>query len=260
MSEAETGATTESEARALARRHTAQMLKMLRGYGPVPEPPAAPEAGTGAAAASGPRSAAVAEIAPAYGRWLELVPVRSPPPIVGVAGNRARPAEVATGKPSPSPPPQQPNGPGVMRSAGDYLGRPQGVLGHLMAQAERLNQYNRILRAYLPPPLQDHVVLVSLDQDNWTVHTDSATWATRLRYALHNIRQGLGNQLGIPLPKPHVLVVPASLPPSRPPRPRLRLSEQNARLLEVTASAITDARLSAALRRLAAHGRGPSEE
>lgn len=259
MSEAETGTPSESEARASARRHTAQLLKMLRGYGPATEPPPAVESRSTLTAEGEPKSAAVAEIAPVYARLLEIVPVRSQPPAARAAENPSLPADPA-GKPSPSPPAQERGGPGIMLSAGDYLNRRQGALGRLIAQAERLSRCNRIFRAYLPPHLQDHVVLVSLDQENWTVHTDSATWATRLRYALHNVRQALGNQLGIPLPKPRVLVVPASLPPYQPPRPRFKLSEQNARLLEVTARAIPDARLSAALRRLAAHGRGRCEE
>ncbi|MEZ5576819.1 MAG: DciA family protein [Candidatus Competibacteraceae bacterium] len=135
---------------------------------------------------------------------------------------------------------------------GEALRRPQGTLGRLMARADRLNRLNRIFRAYLPPHLHDHVVLVRLDQDDWTVHADSSSWATRLRYALHNIRETLGQQLGIPLPKPRVRVVPPDFPP-RPRRPRLTLTQRNAKLLEVTARNVPDPRLSAALRRLAQH-------
>ena len=63
---------------------------------------------------------------------------------------------------------------------------------------------------------------------------------------------------GIALPKPQIRVVPAVLPP--PPRPRLKLTKRNAKLLEVAARDLADDRLSAALRRLAAHAGKPPPE
>ena len=121
----------------------------------------------------------------------------------------------------------------------------------LMARADRLVRLSRIFRAYLPPHLRDHAALVRLDEDGWVVHADSSSWATRLRYALHNIRETLGQELGFALPKPHIRVVPAALPP--PSRPPMTLTERNAKLLEVAARNLSDERLSAALRRLAAY-------
>jgi hypothetical protein len=129
-----------------------------------------------------------------------------------------------------------------------------------MAQAGQLNRLSRIFRAYLPPHLHDHAVLVRLDAEGWEVQTDSASWATRLRYALPTIRQGLGQQLGIALPKPRVRVVPAEAPVQTQ-RPRLTLTRRNAEVLETAARTLTDPRLGAALRRLAAHGRpGPASK
>ena len=126
-----------------------------------------------------------------------------------------------------------------------------------MVQADRLVRLGRIFRAYLPPHLHDHAVLIQMDENRWIVHADASSWATRLRYALHNIRETLVQQLGIPLPKPHIRVVPAALPP--PSRPPLTLTTRNAKLLEVAARNLSDARLSAALRRLAAYT-GPARE
>ena len=62
------------------------------------------------------------------------------------------------------------------------------------------------------------------------VHADSSSWATRLRYALHNIRETLGQQLGIPCLL-RVRVVPSTSPP-HPRRPRLTLTQRNAKLLK----------------------------
>ena len=229
----------DAEARATARRYTAQLLKMLRGYGPAAESEPAPEPPTVA-----PKPAAVAEATPAYVRRLDAVP--TPPPSLSV---------------SPSPPSwsSSPRGrPGSIPTVGEVLRRPQGMLGQLMARAGRLNQLSQIFRAYLPPHLRDHAVLVRLDPEGWEVQTDAASWATRLRYALPTIRQALGQQLGISLPKPRIRVAPAAVAP-QPRRPRLTLTRRNAEVLEAAARTLTDPRLGAALRRLAAHGRpGPA--
>jgi len=228
----------DADARAMARQHTAQLLKMLRGYGPtaepVPEPPA-----------PAPKPGAVAEAPSAYLRLLDPVPTPPPWPV------------------APAPPPLAPrprDGPGSIPTVGEALRHPPGVLGQLIAQAGQLNRLSRIFRAYLPPHLHDHAVLVRLDAEGWEVQTDSASWATRLRYALPTIRQGLGQQLGIALPKPRVRVVPAAAP-SLPQRPHLTLTRRNAEVLETAARTLTDPRLGAALRRLAAHGRpGPASK
>ncbi len=223
----------DPEARAVARQHTARLLKMLRGYESVSESEVAHPAPSGSVAV------AVAEATPAYARRLETAPDRSPP---------------ITPSPSSLPPPQQAAPPAPIPTVGETLRRQKGVLGQLMVQADQFTQSNRIFQAYLPPHLRDHAVLVRMDQDGWEVQTDSASWATRLRYALHSIRQALGQHLGISLPKPRIKIVPADLPPL-PRRPRLTLSESSARLLEATAHNLGNTRLSTALLRLAEHGR-----
>ncbi|MFZ1642648.1 MAG: DciA family protein [Candidatus Contendobacter sp.] len=228
----------DADARATARRHTAPLLKMLRGYGPssatsepepVPDPPVAV-----------PKPDAVAEATPIYDRWVDEVPSRSSPlPVL---------------QPSPPPLPPRPRvEPGSIPTVGETLCRPRGVLGQIMARAGRLNRLSEIFHAYLPPHLRDHTVLIRLDSESWEVQTDSASWATRLRYALPTIRQALGQQLGIPLPKPRIRVAPAAAPP-KPRRPRLTLTQRNAELLEAAARTLADPRLGAALRQLAAHG------
>ncbi len=146
---------------------------------------------------------------------------------------------------------------------GQRLRQSSGVLGRLVAKAKEMNRLSHIFRAYLPPHLHDHVVLIQLDQEAWEVRTDSASWATRLRYALPNIGPLLSEHLGVTLPKPRIHVVPATAPPSPPQRSRLTLTQRNAELLEATARNLSDVRLGAALRRLAANARpasGAAEE
>ena len=232
----------DADARAAARRHTTQLLKMLRGYGPKSEPEPVPEA-----PAVPPKPATVAEATPAYLRLLDAIPPPSSPA-----------APVA---PSPLPPsPDEPANSSIasMRTVGEVLRHPSGVLEQLMARAGHLVRLSGIFRAYLPPLLRDHAVLLRLDAERWEVQTDSAAWATRLRYALPTICQALGQQLNIALPKPRIRVMPAAVPPPVPYR-RLTLTRRNAEVLEAAARTQPDPRLSAALRRLAAHGRSGSK-
>ena len=220
-------------ARATARRHTAQLLKMLRGYGPTAEPEPASESPSAVSPPS-----AVAEAPSTYLRLLDVA--STPPP--------------------PSLPPHPRGGPDSVPTVGETLRHPSGVLGQLMARADRLARLSQIFHAYLPPHLRDHAVLVRLDAEGWEVQTDSPSWATRLRYALPTIRQALGQQVGMMLPKPRIRVVPAA-EPVQPQRPRLTLTRHSAEVLETAARTLTDPRLGAALRRLAAHGRpGPASK
>ena len=213
----------------VARQHTAQLLKMLRGYSLPAEPHAVPEA----------PPAAIAEAAALYVRREDASPLRPLP-----------------GEQRPPLPLPVPGGPGSTPTVGEMLQRSRHsdhVLGQLMIQADQLAERSRIFRAYLPPPLCDHVVLIRLDAESWEVQTESAGWATRLRYALSSIRQALGQHFGLALPKPHIRVVPLEVP-LQPRRPPMTLTRRNAEVLEAAAHTLADPRLSAALRRLAARG------
>ena len=216
--------------RMTARQHTAQLLKMLRGAGSEASPPVAANGMPAERLAEAPSSYAVARQRTTDSR------------AAAVAAKRSAPA---------SPPPPRP-----IPAIGDGLRQQDGVLGMLMARADRLAQLTRILHAYLPAHLRDHAVLLRLDAEAWTVQTDSPAWATRLRYALYNIRPTLGRHLQLELPKPRIRVAPTAEPvPVL--RPRPTLTADSARLLEVTAGNVFDSRLSAALRKLAAHA-GPT--
>lgn len=229
--------TDDPSPRVIARQHTASLLKMLRGYGPATAVPiAVPPVITRET-----RPPMVADAAGAY--------QRSP----------AAPCQLLTAPSSAgstlNAPVQQRRQGWVTPTVGEALGGQPGVLGRLMAQVAKLRHASRIFQAYLPPHLHGHTTLLRLDQEGWTVQTESASWATRLRYALHENQQALSDELGFPLPKPRILVVPVTLPVSRQ-RPRLTLTAQNAQLLEVAARNVPDARLSTALQRLAEHA-GP---
>lgn len=117
-----------------ARRHTAQLLKMLHGAGSKASPPVAANGMPATQLAEAPSSYAVARQ-----RATE-------PRAAAGAASRSAPA---------SPPPPCP--PRPIPAIGDGLRRQNGVLGMLMAQADRLAQLTRIL-CYLPAHLRDHAV------------------------------------------------------------------------------------------------------
>ncbi|MBL8258441.1 MAG: DUF721 domain-containing protein [Candidatus Competibacteraceae bacterium] len=263
----------DDNARAVARQHTAQLLKMLRGYGPTEQPVPAlkPAAGREAEREPDRPAAGVSEANAGYAgrstaargsrvseRRQAGAEIHPPAPLSAeVDGPRPPDEAVAARSAATAPEARKPFAFASIATVGETLSRQRGALGELIAKAKALSRQRQMFQAYLPPHLQEHAELIRLDEESWVVHTGSASWATRLRYALHNIREPLGQQLGLALPKPHIRVVPAAAPP--PPRPRLKLTKRTAKLLEATARDLADERLSAALRRLAAHARPPAE-
>lgn len=232
--------TDSTDARAIARQHTAHLLKMLRGHGPAEPQPASPPV----LPTPDPPADRIAETPIIYSGI--PTPTRKP----------RKTADTNSGEDDASLNVRQPAKPRPLRPVGETLFHQKGVLGELMERAENLVKLTRIFRAYLPPHLHDHATLIRLDAEEWVVHTDSSSWATRLRYALHNIREILGQQLGIELPKPYIRVVPPEVP-VRKPRPPMKLTKRSAKVLEVAARNQSDERLSAALRKLAARANSP---
>lgn len=214
----------DAERRAIGRQHTANLLKMLRGgYGTAPEPEPVVEVPVAEL-----KPGRVADAAPAYVRLVET-PARLDAPPASVTRRSLMPA---------------------IPTVSESLRQHSGHLGQLVARTDELAESCRIFHAYLRPDLRDHAVLIRLDQDAWTVQTESGVWATRLRYALFDIQDVLGLHFGITLPKPYIQIMPTAVSPYSS-TPRRTLTREAARYLEETARHETDPRLSAALRRLA---------
>jgi hypothetical protein len=232
----------ELDPRQIARRYTAQLKEILLGRAPAGEVPL-----TSAAA---PQAADGVKGAPSEG-----VP---PVPVPRVVQQAAGPAI------NPTPPPGKADSrsslpgagpiPNSLMTVGERLRRPQGRFAELLAQVQRLNQLNQLLRAFLPSYLHDHVTLARLDPDGWVVQTDSPAWAARLRYILPNLRRPLGEKLGIEVPLPQIRIAPPEVPCSPPPR-RMIITDKTVQELEEAARQFSDPRLSAAVLRLAEHAR-----
>lgn len=138
-----------------------------------------------------------------------------------------------------------------MKRAADCLRRPKGRLAGVIAQSDRLIRINRLLRAYLPPHLQDRARIVAITPQSWIVQTESAAWATRLRYILPGLQRQLSLELKQAVPELKLRIEPLREARSAEPARRLTLTEQNAELIKGVAQSVNDERLGAALLRLA---------
>ncbi len=242
-----TDSSKEHDRRQIARQYTARIKAMLLGKA--------------VATATGGDSPATSSV---------------PPPAVGGSGQAPAPKPLQSvsapaslspshplldstppaGKTELKPPPPLPGNPyNPLRSVEEHLQHSNGRFAELLSQIQRLHRLNQLLRAFLPPHLQDHVALARLDVDAWVVQTDSSVWQTRLRYFLPTLRQPLSEKLGFAVPAPQIRIVPPEAPPKAPPVRRMTMTETTVQKLEEDARRFSDPRLSAAVRRLAEHGR-----
>jgi hypothetical protein len=135
------------------------------------------------------------------------------------------------------------------------LRRPRSRVAQLLAKVQSLVQLNQVLKAFLPPHVQEHATLANLDSKAWVIQTDSPAWGTRLRYLLPSLRQQLSDHLDMPVPPLRIRIVPAAIPAPTPPPRRMVITTETANRLEKTARNLGDDRLSAALLRLVEHAR-----
>lgn len=144
-----------------------------------------------------------------------------------------------------------------LRHANRHLGK-TGTLKHLVQQTDKLVRLNRIMRAYLPPHLQDHARLTAVEEGAWYIQTESSAWATRLRYALPGLQQQLSHHFKRQIPTLKLKVKPALPKTQAVPARRLELTQGSAKHITSIADSVGDERLGAALQRLAAHARKAS--
>ncbi len=124
---------------------------------------------------------------------------------------------------------------GPICTVGEVLFHKNGTLGILIEQVQYLVRMSLIFRSYLPPHLHDHAVLIRLDAAEWIVHTESSSWATRLRYSLYNMQETLGRHLGISLPKPHIRIISSAALLDSILRTQLRLNKSSTEILGMAA-------------------------
>ncbi|MCP5425389.1 MAG: DUF721 domain-containing protein [Gammaproteobacteria bacterium] len=217
----------KADARRLARQHTSQLLAILQG------------------------KVDKAEVAN-YSEKSPLPAARQPKTV------QEPPAPVPERSPTHGAGPKTKNRPSPLIAVDATLKRKRNKpLNDLVNKTLHLAQLNRVFRSMLPTHLQEHATLARLDEEGWVVQTDSSAWATRLRYALPELRKPLQLHLGIELPRPRIRIAPPAVPEAPPPPSRrMTVTDQTVSVLENAAQNVADPRLGAAILRLAEHARG----
>jgi len=135
--------------------------------------------------------------------------------------------------------------------ASRFLRHNEKIAGCLTA-IERHTQLLHEIRAVLPPPLDEHCLHAALDTGVLTLITDSPVWSSRLRFFTPELEHHLTPRHG-PIVTCRIRVQPrASVSSSK--ASGNMLSTTTIQHLMDAAAGIEDARLAAALRRLAKGG------
>lgn len=124
-------------------------------------------------------------------------------------------------------------------------------LKQLTAQAERLATLDRLFGRELPPALRAHCRLAAVRDGCLLVHADSAAWATQLRYRAPEIIAALPDEPEFGGVRSLRVRTQARGEPPVPVAKRASLSRAAADAISTQAEHIDDARLRAALQRLA---------
>ncbi len=76
-----------------------------------------------------------------------------------------------------------------MKHIGELVEGAQNVLQQLWEKNQQVQQVNQTLPNILPKPLLQHCRVVNVREHTAVIYTDSAAWATRLRYLVPQILQ-----------------------------------------------------------------------
>jgi len=128
----------------------------------------------------------------------------------------------------------------------------ESSLGDVYRRAAELGRLRRHLARALAPDLALHLAGVSGDRNRLVLYSDSAAWATRLRYQAPVLERAAAAALG-GRPQLAFRVLPPREAAKRPDETREVLPERSRAVLESAARTVGDEELAAALRRLARH-------
>ncbi|HEX5339931.1 MAG TPA: DciA family protein [Gammaproteobacteria bacterium] len=132
-------------------------------------------------------------------------------------------------------------------------------LARLGAEARRISQLRDTVRRRLPPEQAPWCLGAEIRDTTLLIYMASAATATAVRYRQQALLAALGADLGRPLSRLEVRVMPdPPLPPAPRPVPRV-LSEAVRHLLEQTAEDVNDESLAHSLQRLARRHKHPGD-
>ncbi|MCK5639280.1 MAG: DUF721 domain-containing protein [Gammaproteobacteria bacterium] len=125
----------------------------------------------------------------------------------------------------------------------------------LVRHATELASLNLQLQKHLPASLGKHCQLANYRSNTLVIQSESAAWASKLRYLLPQLRRELKQYTSFSgLKDIHIKVASTATAPAEKPSPP-RLSKQSAQLLEQAAASMSDPELGKALAQLARHKR-----
>lgn len=121
----------------------------------------------------------------------------------------------------------------------------------LFRHARYLQQLDAMVRACLPPPLNEHCQVANCSNTELTLAARTPAWSTRLRYYAPEILKLLRNQIDNAPRKVKIVIIPPEKKAARVrPRSAQKPSPQSAALLQETAQHIQHPELQASLLRL----------
>lgn len=120
----------------------------------------------------------------------------------------------------------------------------------------RLDQQQSLLqhiRSELPPALASHVLHCVVNEGKLVLYTDSAAWASQLRFLKQEILQATRNAQKTPLDKMQVRILADQVNPSPRTSKRAKIpSREKIAMMKSQANDIRDSQLQQALQRLSA--------
>ena len=134
--------------------------------------------------------------------------------------------------------------------------RKDSATGALVKQALTLSDLNTLLKQHLPARFAEHITLSAIKGRTILLHSDSAAWASQLRYITPELVESLNtveefqNILDV-----RVKVRPESLPVDRQREP-LTLSQASADAINRYSSSLTNDKTREAFKRIAKKGKG----
>ncbi len=129
----------------------------------------------------------------------------------------------------------------------------------IRSKALELKRLKHAIQASLPLDCHHHFQVAGVRDRQLIILTDSPVWQTRLRMYSQSMLEALEQHTGTRLNQVKIRLSPAVRQVEEPPAPPRTLSPQSGRLIEQTASCISDERLQAALLKLSSKAKTPEK-
>lgn len=134
----------------------------------------------------------------------------------------------------------------------DSIVKAESGLQTICLKAAQIQLANGMLSQILPRTLLVHCFVSNIDQQRLTIGADNSVWATQLRYQQQEILDKFRTNANFALLQSiKIKICPPAKKATPPEYPQLTLSSDVARLVENTASAISNTVLKTALLKLA---------